>query len=397
MNIIIVHQWFKESATFKHIVYIANTLIRKGHKVLLVSHKEDGDPHDTSGEILFEYTTTKLVINKLDHNFKKEIMAFKPNIVHTFCNQYVSYIGVLIKQATGAKLIIHYEDNHEAIFFNKIGFFKAIKLLLSGVFFFDIWPGYNLLLERRIRKYVDGYDVLTSSLERMLKEKYIKKPVVKIYPPVDLDFINPDIDGTKLRKELKLEDSFLLVHTGTVYCHWMNGYDKFFNSIAIVRKDIPHIKLVFTGRKVGNQNALFDLINRYNLNDIYFDLGYIKNHSEIPFYLAMSDILFEPQSLHIFDEYRLPSKLHNYMASGKPIITFNNGFARELSDNEVIKINFNNESAEDICQKIINLYYNPDLRKSLGHNARKKAVQLFDIDKNTDRLIDFYHQVLDTG
>lgn len=396
MNIIIVQEWFEKSASFKHIVHFANLMVKKGHKVLLVNHLDKGSPYDDTKEVLFDYETCKLKINKLEKNFEHLIKSFKPDIVHSFCNRYEAYIAVLIKKATGAKLIVHYEDNFEQVFFNHIPFLKGVKLILAGLFFLDIWFGYNLLLEMRLRKYFDGYDVLTKPLKKLLEDKLVNKPIRHIYPPIDLEFFRPRLDGSHIRKELNIDDKFVFLHTGTVYGHWTEGYDKFLNALALAKKYIPNLVLVSTGRPVGNADALYKIIEKYGLNDTFINKGYVKNFSDIPLYLAMSDVLFEPQCLYNYDEYRLPSKLHNYMAVGKPIMTFSNGFARELSDDEVVKIDFQNESAEDICNKIVYLYKNPDFRNSLGINARRKAEELFNMDKQTEKLLEFYDYILNS-
>ena len=69
MNIIIVHQWFEQNATFKHIALFANEMAKRGHKVLLISHKDKGTPYNTIKEVLFEYRTCKIKVNKLEKGF----------------------------------------------------------------------------------------------------------------------------------------------------------------------------------------------------------------------------------------------------------------------------------------------------------------------------------------
>lgn len=394
MNIIIVHQWFEKNATFKHIVYLANNMVKMGHKVLLISHKDIGTPHDVSNEILFDYMPCKINLNKLDQNFINKIQAFKPDIVHSFSNQYVLYIAYLIKKETNAKLIVHYEDNLEQIFFNKLPLIKVLKLLLSGLLYLDIWVAYNLILERRVRKHIDGYDVLTNPLKKMLEDQLVNKPIKHLYPPADLTLFNPDIDGSYIREELKIKDKFVLVHSGTIYCHWLEGFKKFLEGVALAHEDIPNLQLVFTGKTVGDETKFFDIINQLDLNEITIYQSYIKKLSEVPAYLAMADVLFNPQTLYEFDEYRLPSKLHNYMASGRAIISASNGFIRDLSDDEMIKVDFENEIAQNICDKIIYLHQNPDIRTKMGFNARKKAELLFNPEKNTKQLIDFYKEII---
>lgn len=394
MNIIFVQEWFEKSATFKHLLYFANLLVKNGHNVLLVNHRESGKPDNDCNEILFKYVNCQMSFNKLHKDFEQQIKAFKPDIVHSFCNRYEAYIALLIKKATNAKLVVHYEDSFEEVFFNHIPFNKALILFLNATFFVDNWLGYNYYLEKRLLKHFDAFDTLTKPLEEMLRNKGIKKPIRQIYPPIDLNFFHPNVDGNHLRRKLDLENKFVITHTGTIYGHWMEGFEKYLKAISLIKNDIPALRLVFTGRPTGNKESLKLLIEKYSLKDITTNVGYIENFSEIPCYVAMSDILIEPQGHFGYDEYRLPSKLHNYMAAGKPIITFSNGFIKELSDDEVVKVNFLEETSENIAEKIQYLYNNLEYRQKIGKNARMKAEKLFNMEQNTQELINFYQEIL---
>ena len=50
---------------------------------------------------------------------------------------------------------------------------------------------------------------------------------------------------------------------------------------------------------------------------------------------------------------------------------------------------------DDLRAKIKELYYNDDLVKTLGRNARKKAEMSFTNSLHYDRIIKLYHTLLD--
>lgn len=68
------------------------------------------------------------------------------------------------------------------------------------------------------------------------------------------------------------------------------------------------------------------------------------------------------------------------MACGKPVIISDIDELAELNqDNNLLAIAAGNHNA--LTEKIIYLHQNPEIRQSIGANARKYAVDNFDINK----------------
>lgn len=73
------------------------------------------------------------------------------------------------------------------------------------------------------------------------------------------------------------------------------------------------------------------------------------------------------------------NKHADYAASGLPVInTQECKEYRDLVDNYYMGYNCNNNDPKDLAHKIANLIDNPDLRKTMGNNARKCAEEKFD-------------------
>ncbi len=56
--------------------------------------------------------------------------------------------------------------------------------------------------------------------------------------------------------------------------------------------------------------------------------------SEVPGYLALADAFVQPGAPDEFNRYRLPSKLPEFLAMGRPVILPRCNIGNELSDRE---------------------------------------------------------------
>jgi glycosyltransferase involved in cell wall biosynthesis len=117
-------------------------------------------------------------------------------------------------------------------------------------------------------------------------------------------------------------------------------------------------------------------------------------HRVIHKYMAAADILFQLSLGEEIDEYRFPTKIPEYFAMGKPVITFAHGAGRIFEDGvHVLK---HDGTPGEIARQIAILLTNPELRQRLGANARRKAEELFDWKKNVQHLSNVYAEVIAT-
>jgi glycosyltransferase involved in cell wall biosynthesis len=72
----------------------------------------------------------------------------------------------------------------------------------------------------------------------------------------------------------------------------------------------------------GNKNEIEEIKKKYNYNLDKVLLIERKPHSKIPYYLKAADVLLMPNKKgdQFSEEYTLPLKLFEYMASGAPIV-----------------------------------------------------------------------------
>lgn len=82
------------------------------------------------------------------------------------------------------------------------------------------------------------------------------------------------------------------------------------------------------------------------------------------------------------------------MASGKAVVASQTGPGPELIENGVSGVFCDPHDPDSIADSLIQLIANPEMRASLGKNARKRAEQLFSLDVLIPRNIKFYEECL---
>ncbi|MEO7600211.1 MAG: glycosyltransferase, partial [Opitutus sp.] len=112
--------------------------------------------------------------------------------------------------------------------------------------------------------------------------------------------------------------------------------------------------------------------------------------------LASADVLVQPGAADDFNDYRLPSKIPEFMCVGRPVIMPRANLAREMTDGYhalLLQSGDPNEIA-DQCQRV---FADSELARRLGEGALEFARTHFDVVANTDWLLAFYERVRATA
>jgi O-antigen biosynthesis protein len=109
----------------------------------------------------------------------------------------------------------------------------------------------------------------------------------------------------------------------------------------------------------------------------------------VPGYLAIADAFVQPGARDEFNRYRLPSKLPEFLAMGRPVVLPNCNIGAELRHGVDALLLERGDGAE-IADAVESLIADPALAQRLGRAAREFAVGSLDWDENTARLAEFY-------
>jgi glycosyltransferase involved in cell wall biosynthesis len=156
---------------------------------------------------------------------------------------------------------------------------------------------------------------------------------------------------------------------------------KSFREVLNVRNDV--CLLILTDSSFEPYEALADCLKVRKYVDIKpskFEL--------LPTYLAEADIALSPRT----DCNGIPQKLLNYMAAGKPIVSYS-GSAKII---EHLKTGWvaENENVIDFARGILTLLQDRELARLLGYNAKNYILSYCSWDKKADETEMVYRHVL---
>ncbi|MBU4333349.1 MAG: glycosyltransferase family 4 protein [Candidatus Omnitrophica bacterium] len=153
--------------------------------------------------------------------------------------------------------------------------------------------------------------------------------------------------------------------------------------IAQKRKDV---QFVIVGDTFEEQNNRFE-----ELNKIISNLG-LKDHftftkfvDDMPEILSCFNI-----SVHVTEKEACSRAILESMACGKPVVALNDGGNPELIENEISGILVEPNNLDKFTETLNSLLDNDHLCSKLGEMARKRIIELFDINVNTKLTEDMY-------
>lgn len=90
----------------------------------------------------------------------------------------------------------------------------------------------------------------------------------------------------------------------------------------------------------------------------------------------------------------LPTKVYDYMSMELPVVISNTAFAKKMNDKYHFGICVNPENVDEISKTIIWLKEHPEQAVEMGKNGRKAIEDEFNWEKEGEKLVAFYKQLL---
>jgi hypothetical protein len=123
------------------------------------------------------------------------------------------------------------------------------------------------------------------------------------------------------------------------------------------------------------------------------DLGAVPRQ-QLPDLLALADVLVQPGKPDPFEDLRLPGKLPELLAMGKPVVLPDTNIAHMFRDG-VDAVITHTGTPQEIAEKCIGLFADPEHAKRIGQAGRQFAQAHFDIQTQTTRLEQAYGLAID--
>jgi glycosyltransferase involved in cell wall biosynthesis len=235
---------------------------------------------------------------------------------------------------------------------------------------FVLWWQYRLM---------DGLFLMTDELIRFYAPHTKKSCIIQKLPMT--------VDFARFAAKPGNQSSVKYVFYAGSFSQKKDGVQCLMRAFNAVKDQLPDLELWLAGGKKQNRDTheLKELITSLNLDNKVKLLGELKR-DEIPGYLMNAHVLVLPRPDSIQARGGFPTKLGEYLASGKPVIATNVGeIPNYLTEKEAFLISpdhIENELAERIIQ--ISKDYAHALE--IAKQGQKRAFECFSTEVNAEKM-----------
>jgi len=290
-----------------------------------------------------------------------------PALVHSFTpRENVRALTADLVAAHGCSYVVHLEDNENVIALAETGRDAADGPVR--------------------REFMERSAGVTAVVERLLELKPDRLPGVVAWPGHDESPLDRGPTRERVRGALGLATQDLLVaYTGNVHEANVQDVANLYRGIARARSSGHRLTLVKTGWSSVPRSALPDL------GVSILDVGWVarKRVREI---MSAADILVQPGRPDPFNDYRFPSKLPDFLASGNPVLMPRSNIGLELTSGRQALL-LERGDADEIAGQVAVLASDPALREQIGLSGRAFAVSHLRWTNAVDRIESVYRVV----
>ena len=382
---LIAHCNFRGNSAM-HVFSLAVELQKLGHEccILVPDSPETVHHHGAPSFDVIDYAAA--VKNGLSFSDSS-----RPDILHAWSpREHVRKITQTLARHFDCPYAVHMEDNEEQIVQDELPRLDYSDLrLLPGDLIDGLITPYRSH-PRRYKDFLERAQGFSCLIDRLMEFKPENVPGVVFWPGFDAPFANiAETDRVLGRNRFGLaEDDIMLLYSGNVHLSIVSDLQKLFVATGLLRKRGLRIKLVRTGMI----HADLGIDRRHGTEEYLVDLGFLPRR-DIPDLMAMSDILVQPGKSDAFNDYRFPSKLPEYLVSGRPVILPDSNIGTVLEHGKHV-LKLETGSIKEIMTAIELLIGSPQLRKSLGANARKFALENLTWAKSAKTLDGLYSTIM---
>lgn len=248
----------------------------------------------------------------------------------------------------------------------------------------DLWPEFGVSmgvlknpiviwlarwLEKFLYKRATHILVNSPAYKEYMINKHVPADKITFIPyGTDIDMFNPNIDGSSIRKELNLEDKFVVLYAGAL--GQANDIDTILRAAKRLNENNKIRFVLFGDGK--ERERLQNKANEMNLSNVIF--AGVRPKKEMPQVVASSDVcLAILQDVPMF-RTTYPNKVFDYMAAGRATVLVIDGITRDLIESSYGGVFVQPNDDKGLADIILDLSQNADIVKQMGLNARQFLV-----------------------
>lgn len=267
----------------------------------------------------------------------------------------------------------------------------------SEVWISNQWGGRRLKggeLSEKIEQLTFQKADLITCVSTPLKEQLINMGISSHKIIVNPNGVNPDIytpelDGKKTREKLGINREQIVVGFIGTFGAWHGAevLAKAYIQVAKKKKYRDCLRLLLVGDGL-RMPEVKELIKESGVEDTCILTGIVPQ-KQGPEYLAVCDILVSPQIKNADGTpfFGSPTKLFEYMAMGKAIITSDMDQMAEIFEHKKTALLCTPGSVEEVAEAIEQLAEHKEMRIKLGENARDEVCKNYTWRLHTEKII----------
>jgi glycosyltransferase involved in cell wall biosynthesis len=312
-----------------------------------------------------------------------------PDLIHCWTpREAVREVASAVIERFQCPYIVHFEDNEAAI---DEAYRGATATVASEDP--DPAPRSELQIPEPMREFVAGAvgaTVIVDALRTFLPDEL---PIQLFEPGVDLKWFAPVLgaeERARLCQALGVpSDAWIVVYPGNI--HPANAEEMFslYAAIHALNARGYKVHLIRTGidSLAAPDSRFVELTKQYVTS-----LGLVRRDWLLEL-LRLADLFVQPGAPDSFNNYRLPSKIPEFLAVGRSLVlpATNVGLLMRHGEDALL---MERGDAEEITACVAKLLDDPAFSDRLACNGRRFAVEHFDWAKTVTVINDFYRIVL---
>jgi len=395
MNILIIHEidWFKKVIFEPH--HLAELLSKK-HEIFVIDCKHADSKNIVNGlkgEI--EYNVHRIYDNA------KITVIHPPSLLLKGVNRLTHFITC---KNTIKNTII--KNNIEIILLygvatNGIQTIKISKELKIPVIYRALDVGHGLVKIPIISKIVENYEKkviqgatkilpTTLGLGRYVKKMGGSINKIEMFPlGINIGQFKPLKKDEKLARKLGISDNDqVIIFMGTLY--FFSGLIELVKKIKSNEQNNPNLKLLIVG---GGPifKKLKDLVSKLNLEEEIILTNFVPQN-EIPKYISLADICINSFDVNYITDDILPTKVLEYLACKKPVLSTPLSGTKELLPDETFGISYS--SSNTFFENILKLLDDKNKLKKMSQDGYEYVTKNHNWEILSNKMISLFELII---
>lgn len=316
-----------------------------------------------------------------------------PDIIHAWTPREVvrRQVEKMRRRWPSARLVIDLEDNEELVTSAQLGLSIQQLRAMSLPELDDLIPESlsHPLRSSELMETAAGFTIIMDTLESFLPPC---KPRHVLWPVCNRTHFFPRGKDENLMGRLGLtSEEFILCYIGNVHAANWREVRSLYIAVALARRQgIPAVLL-----RAGRDFHPFLHDDGDWVRACVVPLGMVSNR-EIPELLALADLLVQPGRPDPFNDYRLPSKLPEFLAMAKPVVLPRTNLGRFVQSGKEAFVTERGDALE-ILGHIKAARERPDLYAAVGRAGALFVQENFEGQSIARKLLAFYISLLSNG